>query len=500
MDKRSHTHKSSRIGLFIGGVLLIALIAVSSIFMEKQYRVEFTRVREQNLFIAKLVAYHTIDTLHGINQVIHAIHNALHLTFEHPEQSSAHHDHDKIVNELLRDSRAFNPYLLTLIITDGKGTPLHWAGKTKPYEIFNEEHIKAHTEMVQDQDFYVSGILHSEKDTDHPYFGISTGFRDNEGRLQYIYTALIDYNHFTRDFEKLGIPPGTSIAVGNSDGNVLMRLPRTHISIKSYPPLKKVWESGKMQGGASEISPFDHKKREIVYTRIGSYPFMAFASTSEDVILEEWWIYFWTLVTGLVVLVFCSIYAYKLFFSHQRQSLLYQDLLEEQAMLDPLTKMSNRRRFYPILEREFNLSLRHARPLALLTIDVDHFKLVNDKYGHDIGDIVLIQVAETLKDLCRKTDVSCRLGGEEFAILLSQTSFKGAATAAEKIRETISRMEIKANGEVISVTVSIGVSCFEKGDRQPKELMSRSDAALYKAKHMGRNCVFVQYRYDTMEL
>lgn len=500
MNKRSHTHKSSRIGLTIGSVLLAALIAVSGFFMEKHYRDEFTKVHEQNLFIAKLVAYHTIDTLDAIRQVILAIHNALHLTFESQTDISAHHAHDKLVHDLLTESRKYNPFLLTLIVTDGKGTPLHWTGKTKPFIIFNEEFIKAHTDMVRKKGFYVSGILHKEKDTDHSYFGVSMGFRDKNGRLQFIYTALIDYNHFTQDFEELGIPEGAAIALGNSEGNVLMRLPRTSMTLKSYAPLKRLWESGRVEGVASTISPFDHKRREVVYTRVGEYPFIAFASTDEETILNEWWLYFWTIMTGLGILILFSAYSYILFFRHQKQALLYQNLLEEQAMLDPLTKLPNRRRFYPILEREFNLALRHSRPLALLTVDVDHFKMVNDKYGHDRGDTVLIQVAETLKSLCRKTDINCRLGGEEFAVLLSDTGFEGANTAAEKIRSTIEQMRIEANGQIINVTASIGVSCFENGDVLPKDLMTRSDAALYKAKHMGRNCVFTQYRYETMEL
>ncbi len=453
------------------------------------------------MFIAKLVAYHTIDTLEGINQMLHTIHNAINIALDdHAGDIDDHHSHDYIVEDLLQRSRKFNPFVLNLIISDINGNILHRAGKPTPSEIIEEIKIKTHIPDLQENNFYVSGIFHKNRQEESPYFEVSVGFKNKQGKLGLIYTALIDYNHFKKDFAQLGIPEGTTIALGTCDGNILMRLPDTGIALKNYEPLKELWASCKDNGTNSIKSPFDKKQREIVFTRVGDYPFIAFASTSEEIILAEWWLYFWIMLAGLAILIIFSNVAFTLFAKHQKQSILYQDLLQEQAMLDPLTKLPNRRKFTPILEREFSLARRHSRPLALLIVDIDHFKLINDKHGHDRGDIVLVNVAETMQQLCRQTDICCRLGGEEFAMLLSETDYKGAASTAEKIRNSIEQLQINADGLQLNVTVSIGVSCYENGDNQPKEIMLRSDAALYKAKHMGRNCCYTQTRNETMKI
>lgn len=498
MDKSRHTRTSSRISLSIGSVLLVTIIVICTFFLITQYEEKFSRVREQNMFIARLVAYHTIDTMNSIHQVLNTIHNALELTLD--DKHSDHAAHDYIIESLLEQSRKFSPFITNLVISDATGTPLHWLGKAKPYEIMDEDYIRKHVRKVQETDLYISGILSGDKDNTKPFFGFSVGFRDNTGRLQYIYTALIDYDFFTEDFAKLGIPEGTTIALGSSNGHILMRLPRPTFLLKDHAPLVRLWNSNRTQGTASLVSPFDNIRRETVFTRVGNYPFMAFASTSDKVILKEWKIYFWTMLSGGVLLLLFFGHAYYIFFRHQRQAILYQNLLEEQAMLDPLTRLPNRRRFFPIMEREFGLARRHSRTLALLLIDIDHFKRINDRHGHERGDVVLVKVAETLSRVCRSTDISCRMGGEEFAVLLSNTGIDGAMTTAEKIRTAIEGLTVETEGLKLKVTVSIGISCYEYGDEKTKDMMIRSDAALYKAKHIGRNTVFALKRHETMDL
>ncbi len=151
------------------------------------------------------------------------------------------------------------------------------------------------------------------------------------------------------------------------------------------------------------------------------------------------------------------------------------------ALIDPLTKLYNRHYFNAVFSQEVSRSLRYKTELSMLVLDIDHFKKINDTYGHATGDTVLKQFASILLENSRKTDVCARWGGEEFTIILPLTDIKGAAILAEKIRKMIAEFSFT---EVGRVTVSIGYAAFEDNG---EDLFERTDKALYKAKESGRN-------------
>lgn len=166
--------------------------------------------------------------------------------------------------------------------------------------------------------------------------------------------------------------------------------------------------------------------------------------------------------------------------------------LAEHAATDPLTGLSNRRHIEPQLEGEIGRALRHRATFSLLMADLDHFKRVNDQYGHDAGDAVLREVARRLKDLLRTEDRPARWGGEEFLVLLTDTDADQAGIVAEKIRAGIADAPVKVNGHAIDMTISIGVAEHHDED-DPLELIRRADQALYRAKDAGRNRVCVDH-------
>ena len=170
-----------------------------------------------------------------------------------------------------------------------------------------------------------------------------------------------------------------------------------------------------------------------------------------------------------------------------RNALLYQKAVEA-AHKDPLTGVNNRASMDEIIDREVNLSTRHGTQLSLLAIDIDHFKKVNDTYGHAMGDCVIKAVAEASKAAIRTSDMVFRYGGEEFLILLSNTDREGATLLAERLRQKIEETCIICDGTHVSATVSVGVTCMKAKDDSRSELFSRADAALYQAKSSGRNC------------
>ncbi|ROS04638.1 response regulator receiver modulated diguanylate cyclase [Sinobacterium caligoides] len=157
------------------------------------------------------------------------------------------------------------------------------------------------------------------------------------------------------------------------------------------------------------------------------------------------------------------------------------------ATTDALTSLTNRRSFMQQSDREVVRSIRHQQGLVMAIIDVDHFKRVNDCYGHAAGDKVLISLAKELKGQVRECDILGRIGGEEFAICMPQTETEQAVIAVERLREAVESMEIDIGGQVLSITLSIGLSQLHGSDLNLIEIMREADLALYQAKNEGRN-------------
>ena len=162
-----------------------------------------------------------------------------------------------------------------------------------------------------------------------------------------------------------------------------------------------------------------------------------------------------------------------------------EDRLRDLSERDPLTKTYNRRKLMEFVAYEVKKAKRHKRALSLLLLDIDQFKRINDTFGHAMGDLVLITVADLIGHLMRGTDIFARYGGEEFIVVAPETSLAGAAALAEKIRLAI---EQHTYPQIGTVTISIGVACFEQGENEVG-LIKRADAALYAAKNNGRNRV-----------
>jgi len=165
--------------------------------------------------------------------------------------------------------------------------------------------------------------------------------------------------------------------------------------------------------------------------------------------------------------------------------------IEKMATTDGLTALCNHRRFQEKLSEELRRLNRFSEPLSLLMTDIDHFKKVNDSYGHPVGDLVLKGVAGIIREEIRDIDVAARYGGEEFAVILPGTDSEGALKTAERLRKTLEDKEFSADGAVLKVTISIGLATSPQDGAGKEELIEKADQALYHAKRNGRNrCVF----------
>lgn len=168
-----------------------------------------------------------------------------------------------------------------------------------------------------------------------------------------------------------------------------------------------------------------------------------------------------------------------------------QASLREQALRDPLTQLYNRRFLNETLEHEFHRAKRLSQPLSIILFDIDHFKSINDTYGHTLGDNYLVLLSNSLQLHTRKSDIVCRYGGEEFLLLLPETNASAAAQLAEKLRRLFADLFQVFEGNEIKTTISSGVASYPEHGTNQSELINKADQALYVSKHRGRNQVTI---------
>ena len=170
--------------------------------------------------------------------------------------------------------------------------------------------------------------------------------------------------------------------------------------------------------------------------------------------------------------------------------------LEEQGIIDGLTGCFNRTHGMKMLDTELKRAKRAKTSLAVVMLDLDYFKSVNDRYGHLCGDALLTAAGKKLHEMLRNSDVKCRYGGEEFLILLPDTPRAGAIHVGDMLRAELERVSVEWDGKEVSTTASIGITIASAGELDPKVVIARADEALYRAKHAGRNQVCVDCADD----
>lgn len=176
---------------------------------------------------------------------------------------------------------------------------------------------------------------------------------------------------------------------------------------------------------------------------------------------------------------------------YQQELKNLNEALKRSSHTDYLTGLANRRDMMDHLKAELSRAKRGRLTLTLLMVDVDHFKSINDTYGHETGDRVLRAIADTMRATLRQYDVCSRWGGEEFLVMLPGTGLKDGAIVAEKLREQVSSIELEHEANLLSATISLGLACYRRGEPLTG-LLQRADEAMYEAKRLGRNQVAVE--------
>ena len=316
-----------------------------------------------------------------------------------------------------------------------------------------------------------------------------------DGSFDGVVVGTIRLSFLRKLFDKFVVGPNDAITLLHEDGTVLMRRPAAETSIgRNLLRGAEVFDHFKMSpvGSYTHKSPIDGTERLFVYGQVGALPLIQIVGFSTADIFAPWLRK--ALMTAGAVFVLCAaVIVLTLLLGVQlRARAAAEERLTHLAERDPLTTLFNRRRFDELFQAEWLCALRSCDCVSVLMLDVDHFKLYNDRYGHPAGDGALQAVASSIEaNVRRTTDVVGRFGGEEFAILLPSTNAEGAAGVAEQMRLAIARLAIPhAESANDCVTVSIGVaSTYPVFGDPSSNLIRESDAALYAAKGAGRNRV-----------
>ncbi len=340
---------------------------------------------------------------------------------------------------------------------------------------------------------------------------ISRRFNDEHGEFAGVVAMTLGVENFLQLFGKLDVGHDGAIGLAYTDGSMLVRYPFREQDMGrnfSKSPIFTKYLVDQSAGTASFTSSLDGVERLYAFRKSDKLPLVTTVALGKQEALSAWRLE--ALLSSLVVVALLALIGaigWLLIRAMSRRSAVENELrltqqrllesnqrLESLAMHDALTGLANRRCFDEALTQEIRTAHRNGTTLALLMIDIDHFKRYNDTYGHPAGDACLQQMATLLSSCIRRPrDLLARYGGEEMAVILPDTDNDGAAVVARLILERLALQPVPHKGSPFGhVTASIGIACSDgTALDSPPSLIERADQALYIAKQAGRNCLHV---------
>jgi len=308
--------------------------------------------------------------------------------------------------------------------------------------------------------------------------------------------AAIENRVLETPYEAARTKPGGSIVLAHRDGTILFRAPMDNSVGRSVARGQLIAHELPLHpDGVYEVqaSAVDGRARIVAYSSLADYPIVVSVSSAKDDVLASWRDKVkGVLVFGIVVTAL-ALWGLRWMIASLQALGDMGKKLQVQANVDFLTHVPNRRHFMEQGKQEVMRALRYKRMLSCLMFDLDHFKSVNDQYGHAVGDMVLREVCSAVQSELRDEDLLGRLGGEEFGVLLPETNLAHATEVAERIRKHIENLALhNTNEQALPVSVSIGVVEWGDTSEDLTQLLIRADQALYQAKNAGRNKVCAQ--------
>lgn len=359
-----------------------------------------------------------------------------------------------------------------------------------PRNFANRDFFQVHQQSA-DAGLFISRPFKVRCDCDQVWrIAFSRRVSGPDAKFAGVAVATMRLAYFDQLFNSLTIGSG-SINLLNSRGILLAQQPlleRDMIDrdLSTRPNFKRMLREG--NGSFRGVSSVDGMPRLYTFTNVGTLPLIVVVALSSDNVFAAWKRAALLISGATGVLCIGLLWLTWLLRLELRRRYRAEAVLSELAATDALTNLANRRTLDQRLHLEWDRAQRSGEPLALLMIDVDHFKDFNDRHGHQSGDEALRSVAHVIdSNIRRPADLAARYGGEEFAVVLPQTDGNGAGLIAEHIRSAVEHLPLVV-GDTTPITVSIGIATWDKNHRGSlEELLLSADRALYEAKRSGRN-------------
>ena len=481
--KRKLLHTPILAMSILAGVLSIAA-ALSLISENREHAVEAAERNNSNT--ARLIGFHVAHVINSGVRLLDAVSQDI------EREGMAYYHSEKGKRSLLNRTKGYAE-LKTLLLISSTGQLLVGASLPFPAPDINysdRDYFRRHKagEDLVIGEQLVSRLLKRRSTT------ISRAIRSASGKLGGIVLITVESAHLSDLFSDSHPTENQEIMILRDDGAVFVSLPELPIG-RRFPQAEmlrctKLNNSGTYEG----IGLIDAKPRYFSYEAVKDFPLTVLVSQTRKHVLASWQaftaIVAGSLVLALALLAATTIYALR---SASRTFMLQLEL-ERLAQTDSLTGLANRRYFLEQSEREVSRTARYGGAIGVLMLDIDHFKEINDTYGHGVGDAVLKHLAELFKLELRDLDIVGRLGGEEFAIALPQTDSEQSMEVAERLLKSVRETKISLQRAFpLKMTISIGIACQTGAGNDIKTLLRQADQALYEAKRNGRDraCRFV---------
>lgn len=464
--------------------LLSVFAALALISENRRHTIEVAN--RENTNIARMVGFH----------VSHLLTTGIRLLDSVAQNVEAHgleYFLNKEGKQILLNRTQGYPELQTMLIISAKGKLL--VGASVPYPPPNLDY--------GDRDYFLlhkagANLVFGEQlmSRSHGRRGttISRAIRSKTGELEALVLITIESAHFAQLFQTTQHSANQEITIMRNDGAIFVRFPEVEVG-RRFPDAEVLSAavhapSGNLEGD----SAIDHLPRLFSYEQLKDFPLVVVASQHTQQVLAPWRVFSATVLLGLLLaLLLLGAASWYAFASAAETEALSLEL-ERLAQTDSLTGLTNRRHFMELADKELSRTERYGGAMSVLMLDIDHFKKVNDTYGHASGDVVLQRFARVFLQELRDIDIVGRLGGEEFAVILTQTDGEQAIEVAERLRARVANGTVDLpQGFALHCTVSIGVSTLCGPEDHIEGLLSLADRALYKAKRTGRNRVLAAW-------
>jgi diguanylate cyclase (GGDEF)-like protein len=421
----------------------------------------------------------------GLDQVFHGLHNYLETCSRSDLQNRQ--EIRRILDELV----AHNNYLVGINIVDPNGDVIHGNGDIVRPNLQQRNFFAVHAAGMT-EGLYISPPQPSLIFDDQWTTGISKAIRQTDGSLDLVLLGIIDLKYFFQSYGEFITEPGFTLTILSPQGLVYSRIPDHSSTVgRQYPEFAGDGDlsARTLQSGMAYLMNSDGSSEAVIFKQLRELPLVIRVARSETAMLAPW------RETGRILtllgVVICLTLLYFAVFAHnaEKKQQATMERLRIQSTIDELTRLYNRRHFLDEAHLETKKARRSNLPLSLIMVDLDHFKEINDQFGHHTGDMVLRECADLLKKSCRETDLVGRFGGEEFVLLLPATDQDGALSIADKIRRIIANHQFDHQHRGLHITASLGVTQIHRGEDNLDKALKRADIFLYEAKNAGRNAI-----------